>query len=124
MPSSLRRGPQESPVAFRVVLERRHCSERAGHELEWGSKEDEEGDGGGSSSPLLKRWEVWRKRKSDFSFLGATRGRKWWIDGDENPLQRGDEVFVRAVFVDGGREPVASAGRVEVASEVEVSRKN
>lgn len=74
----------------------------------------------------IKRWEVWRRKgkterkaQNDFVFLGASRAPRWWIN-EEMKLQRGNEVVVRAVFVDGGREAVSAAGRVEVEEVEEV----
>ena len=129
VPSSFR--PPKSPVASWIALR--------GRSLEWGGCEGLESDGGGggggggggdgdaSSSSKVKRWEVWRRgRKGEEpSFLAATRARRWWASaGDDDSLRRGDEVFVRAVFADGGREAVASeeaflAGQVEVVAVVD-----
>ena len=111
VPGSFRR--PESPVASWIALR--------GRALEWGGGESEgesesESDGSSSSSKV-KRWEVWMRRsggEEELSFLGATRARKWWINGD---VRRGDEFFVGAVFADGGREAVSREVQVVAAVE-------
>ena len=117
VPSSFR--PPESPVASWIALR--------GRALEWGCERESEGDGDGplargsesAPSPLssskVKRWEVWRRRGGgEPSFLGATRAQRWFVSGDgddeDDSLRRGDEVFVRAVFADGGREALEGVG--------------